>query len=45
MHTSAQFGRLLIMKMLIDEFDDDPEAMTTNGRTPLHIAASFGQVR
>lgn len=43
MHNTAQYGRLLIMKMLIDEFDDDPEAMTTNGRTPLHIASAFGQ--
>jgi hypothetical protein len=45
MHTSVQWGQLLIMKMLIDEFDDDAEAMTTNGRTPLHVAAAFGQVR
>lgn len=45
MHTSAQWGRLLIMKMLIEEFDDDAERMTTNGRTPLHVAAAFGQVR
>jgi hypothetical protein len=45
MHTSAQWGRLLIMKMLVDEFDDDAEAMTSNGRNPLHVAAAFGQVR
>jgi ankyrin repeat protein len=45
MHTSAQWGRLQIMKMLIDDFDDDAEAITTNGRTPLHVAAALGQVR
>lgn len=45
MHACARWGRLLLLRLLQDEFEDNIEVLTPNGRTPLHVAAAFGQVR
>lgn len=43
-HACARWGRLLLLRMLEDDFEENIELLTPNGRTPLHVAAAFGQV-